>query len=77
MGRWGSCLPPAEQRFGSVGEAGHQLRCCLQVPVGMLDIRVAQIGRQGDEVTGYCLTARRALLQRPGRHGMSIIPTSE
>ena len=40
---------PADQRFGCGGNVGHQLRRCLQVPVSMGDIRVAQVCRQGHE----------------------------
>src|ERR1035438_5217105 len=61
--RWASYALPSDQRLDCGGDAGHQLRRCFQVPVGMGDVRVTQVGRQSDEVTRDRFAPRRALLQ--------------
>ena len=68
-----SCGLPRDQRFGRRGDIGHQLRRRLQIPIGVRDIGVPQIGRQGDEVPGDRIALCAALLQHSCRKAVAKI----
>jgi hypothetical protein len=54
-------------RFGNLP---HQNRRRVQVPVRIGDVRVAEIGAQGDDMAGDRLSVARTLLERANREGM-------
>ena len=52
------------QRFPRFGDLSHQDRRRVQVPVGVRDVRVAEISAQGDDMAGDRLPVIPTLLQR-------------
>jgi hypothetical protein len=59
--------------LAGIGDAAHQLGRRLQVPVGIGDMRVAQVGRQRQHVAGNGITPAAAALKRLERKVMPQI----
>lgn len=64
---------PGDQGLGGACDVGHEIRRGFHIPVGMPDVRVAEIGSEGDEVARNIVTAHRALLQNARREGVTQI----
>ena len=62
-------MPPV-QRLARFGNLPHQDRRRVQIPVGISDMRVPEIGAQGDDVSGDCLAVGATLLERADGEGM-------
>ena len=72
-GQVSSCGLAPDQHFRRRGDIRHHLRRRLQIPVGVPDIGMAQIGRERDEVPGDLAPLGPALFQHPGCEGMAKI----
>jgi hypothetical protein len=64
---------PSNQRLCRRGDIGHQIRRRLKIPVGVLDIGMPEICRQGDEVPGDRTALGTALFQNPCCEGMAKV----
>jgi hypothetical protein len=71
-----SCVAFLVHCFARHGDATHDNRGCFEVPVGIGDVRMAQVGAQCNHVLRNSQPVRLALLQRAHREGVEPMPSS-
>ena len=56
--------------FAGIGNIRHEMRCGLQVPIGVRDTGVSEVGAEGQHVPGDSGSPIWTVLQRPGGKSM-------
>src|SRR3954452_14331798 len=69
-GPGGSWPATSEEALARIGDVSHQIRRCLQIPIGVGYLGVPKVRGQGQHVPGDSITAIRAGLQCP--HGKRV-----
>src|ERR1017187_351155 len=65
VGRGGSWPPTSEEALARIRDVSHQIRCCLQIPVRVGDLAVAEVRRQRQHMFCNSITSIRAGFQSP------------
>ena len=61
---------PQVQRLARFGDLSHQDRRCVQIPIRVGDMRMSEIGAQGDDMASNRIPVVATSLQGSDREGM-------